>query len=173
MGSVSCIVVWACECWAFIRFYNWYVCSTSILSTYYIPNIPSMSLHRDELNAAPQFAHLRRFRNPGTEDLYPWRSHGQPMTMYLALFGCLFVLAVADGSALWHNWVAPRFLSAYLSVSIPFLDRFSEGMLMFTIRYYASSHYGWASSSIIIGEICNGNWKTYRTSSPSRGNCAS
>ncbi|OJJ07207.1 hypothetical protein ASPVEDRAFT_46560 [Aspergillus versicolor CBS 583.65] len=98
MGSVCCIIVWACECWAFIRFYN------------------CMSLHRHELNAAPQFAHLRRFRNPDTEDLYPWRSHGQPMTMYLALFGCLFVLAVADGSALWHNWAGPRFLSAYLSI---------------------------------------------------------
>ncbi|KAJ0270757.1 hypothetical protein COL922a_014699 [Colletotrichum nupharicola] len=36
--------------------------------------------------------------------------------MYLALFGCLFVLAVADGASLWHNWAAPRFLSAYLSI---------------------------------------------------------
>jgi amino acid transporter len=24
MGSVSCIIVWTCECWAFVRFYNWY-----------------------------------------------------------------------------------------------------------------------------------------------------
>ncbi|KAL4862467.1 hypothetical protein BDV12DRAFT_203010 [Aspergillus spectabilis] len=98
MGSVSCIIVWACECWAFIRFYN------------------CMYLHRDDLNASPQFARLRRFPNHGAEDLYPWRSHGQPVTMYVALFGCLFVIAVADGAALWHNWVAPRFLSAYLSI---------------------------------------------------------
>ncbi|KAL4760927.1 amino acid permease-domain-containing protein [Aspergillus foveolatus] len=98
MGSVSCIIVWTCECWAFIRFYN------------------CMYRHRDELNASPQFARLRRFPSQGTEDLYPWRSHGQPVTMYLALFGCVFVLAVADGAALWHNWVTPRFLSAYLSI---------------------------------------------------------
>ncbi|KAL5001043.1 amino acid permease-domain-containing protein [Aspergillus recurvatus] len=98
MGSVCCIIVWTCECWAFIRFYN------------------CLYRHRDELNSSPQFARLRRFPNQGAEDLYPWRSHGQPVTMYLALFGCVFVLAVADGAALWHNWVAPRFLSAYLSI---------------------------------------------------------
>ncbi|KAL4905090.1 hypothetical protein BDW74DRAFT_18766 [Aspergillus multicolor] len=98
MGSVCCIIVWTCECWAFIRFYN------------------CMYRHRDELNASPQFAHLRRFPNQGAEDRYPWRSHGQPVTMYLALFGCIFVLAVADGAALWHNWATPRFLSAYLSI---------------------------------------------------------
>jgi amino acid transporter len=27
MGTVGVIVVWACECWAYIRFYNWYVVS--------------------------------------------------------------------------------------------------------------------------------------------------
>ncbi|KAL6231194.1 hypothetical protein BDW75DRAFT_248064 [Aspergillus navahoensis] len=98
MGSVCCIIVWTCECWAFIRFYN------------------CLYRHRDELNTSPQFARLRRFPNQGADDLYPWRSHGQPVTMYLALFGCIFVLAVADGTALWHNWVTPRFLSAYLSI---------------------------------------------------------
>jgi amino acid transporter len=25
MGSVGVIIVWTCECWAYIRFYNWYV----------------------------------------------------------------------------------------------------------------------------------------------------
>ena len=25
MGSIGVIIVWACECWAYIRFYNWYV----------------------------------------------------------------------------------------------------------------------------------------------------
>ncbi|KAL2867243.1 amino acid permease/ SLC12A domain-containing protein [Aspergillus lucknowensis] len=97
MGSVSCIIVWACECWAFIRFYN------------------CMYLHRDALNAS-ELTRLRRFPKHGVEDHYPWRSHGQPVTMYLALFGCLFVLTVADGASLWHTWVGPRFLSAYLSV---------------------------------------------------------
>ncbi|KAL4975298.1 amino acid permease-domain-containing protein [Aspergillus desertorum] len=98
MGSVCCIIVWTCECWAFIRFYN------------------CIYRHREELNSSRQFARLRRFPNQGAEDLYPWRSHGQPVTMYLAFFGCIFVLAVADGAALWHNWVTPRFLSAYLSI---------------------------------------------------------
>ncbi|KAL4783295.1 amino acid permease-domain-containing protein [Aspergillus varians] len=98
MGSVSCIIVWACECWAFIRFYR------------------CLYRHRDEINTSEEFARLRRWRNGGERDLYPWRSHGQPVTMYVALFGCLFVLAVADGAALWHNWATPRFLSAYLAI---------------------------------------------------------
>ncbi|KKK14130.1 hypothetical protein AOCH_000811 [Aspergillus ochraceoroseus] len=98
MASVSCIIVWACECWAFIRFYH------------------CLYLHRHEINASPQFARLRRFPEHGVEDLYPWRSHGQPVTMYLALFGCLFVLIVPDGSALWHHFAAPRFFSAYLAI---------------------------------------------------------
>ncbi|KAI9369534.1 amino acid permease-domain-containing protein [Aspergillus egyptiacus] len=98
MGSVSCIIVWACECWAFIRFYN------------------CMHRHKNALSSSSEFKRLRRFPTHGVEDHYPWRSHGQPVTMYLALFGCLFVLIVADGTALWHNWDTPRFLSAYLSV---------------------------------------------------------
>ncbi|KAL3469720.1 amino acid permease-domain-containing protein [Aspergillus californicus] len=98
MGSVSCIIVWACECWAFIRFYN------------------CMSKHRHIINTSPQFARFRRFPTHGAEDHYPWRSHGQPVTVYVALLGCLFVLAVADGAALWYKWIAPRFLSAYLSI---------------------------------------------------------
>ncbi|KAE8387447.1 amino acid permease-domain-containing protein [Aspergillus alliaceus] len=97
LGSVSCIIVWACECWAFIRFYN------------------CMKLHQVELHNSPQFAHVCRFRRPGAPDYYPWRSHGQPLTMYLALAGCLFTLIVADSAALWHGFHAPLFFSAYLA----------------------------------------------------------
>lgn len=38
--------------------------------------------------------------------------------MYLALFGCLFVLIIADGAALWHGFLVPEFLSAYLAVCL-------------------------------------------------------
>ncbi|GIC92813.1 uncharacterized protein Aud_009286 [Aspergillus udagawae] len=96
MGSVSCIIVWTCECWAFVRFYN------------------CLYQHRDKINSSPSLARLRRFPQ-GVEDLYPWRSHGQPFTMYLALCGCLFVLLVADGAALWHGFLIPGLLSAYLA----------------------------------------------------------
>ncbi|CAI7587990.1 unnamed protein product [Penicillium pancosmium] len=96
MGSVSCIIVWTCECWAFVRFYN------------------CLYKHRDKINSSPSLARLRRFPQ-GAEDLYPWRSHGQPFTMYLALLGCLFVLIIADGAALWHGFLVPDFLSSYLA----------------------------------------------------------
>jgi amino acid transporter len=76
-----------------------------------------MKLHRRELNNSSQFAHVCRFRRPGAPDYYPWRSHGQPVTMYLALAGCIFIIVVADGAALWHGFHAPLFLSAYLAVS--------------------------------------------------------
>ncbi|KAJ5668870.1 hypothetical protein N7462_009940 [Penicillium macrosclerotiorum] len=96
MGSVSCIIVWACECWAFVRFYN------------------CLYKHRDKINSSPSLARLRRFPQ-AAEDFYPWRSHGQPITMNLALFGCLFVLIIADGAALWHGFLVNDFLSAYLA----------------------------------------------------------
>lgn len=37
--------------------------------------------------------------------------------MYLALFGCLFTLIVADGAAIWNGFHETGFLSAYLAVS--------------------------------------------------------
>ncbi|KAJ5160876.1 uncharacterized protein N7482_007880 [Penicillium canariense] len=70
--------------------------------------------HRDRINSSPYFARLRRF-SPGAEDVYPWRSHGQPFTMYLALCGCLVVLVIANGAALWQGFLVPGFLSAYLA----------------------------------------------------------
>jgi amino acid transporter len=33
MGSVSAIIVWACECWAYLRFYDWFV-FTSVLDAH-------------------------------------------------------------------------------------------------------------------------------------------
>lgn len=75
-----------------------------------------MKVHQVELHNSPDFAHVCRFRRPGAPDYYPWRSHGQPVTMYLAVGGCLFTLIVADGAALWHGFQASLFLSAYLAV---------------------------------------------------------
>lgn len=39
--------------------------------------------------------------------------------MYAAVLGCLFVLIVADGAALWKAFHAQSFLTAYLAVSHP------------------------------------------------------
>lgn len=98
--SVSCLIVWTCSTWTFIRFYN------------------CLKRHRDDLSLLPQFAHVWRFARPshGSEDTYPWRSHGQPLTKYVALVGCLFTLVVADGAALWNGFRLTAFLAAYLAV---------------------------------------------------------
>lgn len=97
MGSVGCVMVWACECWAFIRFYR------------------CVWRHRAEFRADDRFAHVRRFDFVDDDDRYPWRGHGQPFTMVLALAGCLFVLVIANGAALWKGFNKTPFLSAYLA----------------------------------------------------------
>ncbi|KAL5365253.1 hypothetical protein BJX96DRAFT_158833 [Aspergillus floccosus] len=40
LGSVSCLIVWACEFWAFIRFYNF------------------VKRHQYELSSSPEFARV-------------------------------------------------------------------------------------------------------------------
>lgn len=80
MGSVSCIVVWACECYAFIRFYKY------------------LHLHKVVLNQQ-KARYLRRSNEEG----YPYSSTGQPGTAYLALAACLFILVVANGASLWRG----------------------------------------------------------------------
>jgi hypothetical protein len=62
---------------------------------------------------------VRRW-NHGSNDLeddYPYRSHGQPITAYVAIASCLFILIIANGASLWKNWNTNAFLSAYLAVS--------------------------------------------------------
>lgn len=80
MGSVSCIVVWACECYAFIRFYKY------------------LQLHKVVLNQT-KARYLRRSNEEG----YPYSSTGQPGTAYLALTACLVILVVANGASLWRG----------------------------------------------------------------------
>ncbi|PSN67178.1 hypothetical protein BS50DRAFT_573918 [Corynespora cassiicola Philippines] len=96
MGSIGVIIVWACECWAYIRFYN------------------CVKLNKNALREVP----LVRRWNRGTNDLpddFPYRGHAQPLTAYLALAACLFILIIANGASLWNGWHAQGFLSAYLA----------------------------------------------------------
>ncbi|CAI6332912.1 unnamed protein product [Periconia digitata] len=96
MGTVGVIVVWACECWAYIRFYH---CIRS---------------NKIALREVP----LVRRWNRGTNNLpddFPYRGHGQPFTAYISLSACLFLLVVANGSSLWNGFHVQPFLSAYLA----------------------------------------------------------
>jgi len=85
MGSVGVVIVWCCECWAFLRFYY--------------------CVHKESDYLRP-ISMVRRW-NRGTNELaddYPYRSHGQPFTAYAAIASCLFILIVANGASLWKQW---------------------------------------------------------------------
>ncbi|KAH7401698.1 amino acid permease/ SLC12A domain-containing protein [Pyrenochaeta sp. MPI-SDFR-AT-0127] len=96
MGSVGVIIVWACECWAYIRFHQ------------------CIKHDKEALREVP----LVRRWNRGTNELdddFPYRSHGQPITAYLSLAACLFILIVANGASLWKSFHVQPFLAAYLA----------------------------------------------------------
>ncbi|KAH3913113.1 hypothetical protein HBI56_087620 [Parastagonospora nodorum] len=96
MGSVGVIIVWACECWAYIRFYD------------------CIENNREVLENVPLIRRWNRGTNTVPDD-FPYRSHGQPITAYASLFACLFILVVANGAGLWKEFHIQPFLSAYLA----------------------------------------------------------
>ncbi|CAJ2504035.1 Uu.00g114290.m01.CDS01 [Anthostomella pinea] len=98
MGSVGVLIVWACECWAFIRYYH------------------CINKHKDELKEH-NVPHVRRWDDEHEHD-YPYRSNGQPVLAYLALASCLFILFVANGASLWNGFHVQPFLSSYLIVIV-------------------------------------------------------
>ena len=76
--------------------------------------VSSLKRHRTVIEER-HIPYLRRFDFENEND-YPYRSHGQPFTAVASLAGCLFILIVADGAALWIKFRPQPFLSAYLSV---------------------------------------------------------
>ncbi|OGE50939.1 hypothetical protein PENARI_c015G08367 [Penicillium arizonense] len=98
MASVSVLHVWACECLAFIRFYR------------------CIYQHREYLERE-NIALVQRWSVKNYSD-YPYRSYGQPLLAYLALSGCIFVLLVANGAALWNGFHLLPFLASYLTVIV-------------------------------------------------------
>ncbi|KAI1645506.1 amino acid permease-domain-containing protein [Daldinia loculata] len=98
MGSVGVLIAWACECLAFIRYYH------------------CISKHRNEL-VERKVSRVQRFSDRDDND-YPYISNGQPFTAYLGLAGCLLILLVLDGAALWNRFYVEPFLSSYLIVAI-------------------------------------------------------
>ncbi|KAL4905103.1 hypothetical protein BDW74DRAFT_19060 [Aspergillus multicolor] len=98
MGSVPVIVVWACEALAFIRYYH------------------CISSHRTVIERQ-QLPLVRRFSEVDDND-YPYRGRLQPYLAYIALAGCLFVLIVANGAALWGGFYKFPFLSSYLFILV-------------------------------------------------------
>ncbi|KAF3001350.1 hypothetical protein E8E13_006129 [Curvularia kusanoi] len=94
MGSIGVIIVWACECWAYIRFHK-------------VVMNNKEALHR--------IRYVRRWDRFSNTDDYPYRGHGQPLTAYASLLACLFILLVANGASLWKEFRIQQFLAAYLA----------------------------------------------------------
>lgn len=98
MAYSAVLIVWACECLAFIRFYN------------------CIYRHRHHLKHE-NVPYVQRW-NDEDQDEYPYRSHRQPLTAYLSLLGCIFVSLVANGAALWNGFHLLPFLASYLTVIV-------------------------------------------------------
>ncbi|UNI16544.1 hypothetical protein JDV02_002970 [Purpureocillium takamizusanense] len=94
MGSDGVIIVWACECWAFIRYYH------------------CIKRHRATLEMQG-VSQVRRWDHDASND-YPYRSHMQPALAYMALGGCIFILVVSNSALLWNGFHATPFLSTFL-----------------------------------------------------------
>ncbi|KUM64698.1 hypothetical protein ACN42_g2348 [Penicillium freii] len=98
MAYSAVLIVWACECLAFIRFYH------------------CIYQHRHYLKRE-KVPHVQRWSEED-HDEYPYRSHRQPLTAYLSLLGCIFVSLVANGAALWNGFHLLPFLASYLTVIV-------------------------------------------------------
>lgn len=74
----------------------------------------SIKRHKKDLEEQ-KIAQVRRWVYDDHD--YPYRSHLQPFTGYMALIGCLFLLVVCNGAFLWKGFHPEPFLSSYLIVS--------------------------------------------------------
>ncbi|KAK2036504.1 hypothetical protein LZ31DRAFT_483608 [Colletotrichum somersetense] len=91
IGSIGTIIVWACVCGAYIRYYN------------------CLQVHGEILK---QEGILLK------ETYIPHRSHWQPILAWLGLAGCVILLLVCNGAFLWHRFHFFPFLSAYLPILV-------------------------------------------------------
>ncbi|KAJ5107217.1 proline-specific permease [Penicillium angulare] len=98
MASVSTLIVWACECLAFIRFYN---CVRRHRKYIELQDVPLVQRWSEDPEKYPE---------------YPYRSIGQPYLAYFALAACLFVLLISNGATLWNGFHWLSFLSSYLTI---------------------------------------------------------
>ena len=95
---------------------------------------------------------------------YPYRSHGQPLLAYIAFAGCLFVLLVANGAALWKGFHLVPFLASYLTVRQTFplksLIRWVESLTIQVLVFLGL----WA----VLKIVRNANWSFVELSNEAR-----
>ncbi|KAF9872800.1 amino acid permease [Colletotrichum karsti] len=97
MGSAGVVIVWACQCLAFIRYYH------------------CIDRHRHALESR-KIPQVQRWNSENRD--YPYHSHGQPFLAYMAFISCVFLLLVSNGAAVWKSFNLLPFLSAYLAIFV-------------------------------------------------------
>ncbi|TGJ79230.1 hypothetical protein E0Z10_g9539 [Xylaria hypoxylon] len=95
LGSVGVVIVWACECIAFLSYRHY------------------LKKHDDYLRQNdPNYVDRKDHKK------YPYRSHFQPFVGGLAFAGCLFILIVLDSASLYNGFHVEPFLSQFLAIFI-------------------------------------------------------
>lgn len=111
IGSVGCVLVWASQCLAFIRYYNW------------------LRLHKDDLISLQQDDHetydrYNRENLDKPEHYYSLLSPTQPGPAYLGLTMCFLTIFVFSTATWWTTKATFKKVAvAYAGVSIPSLGK--------------------------------------------------
>ena len=120
-GSVGCLVVWASQCLAFIRYRRWSVIKASLASAIHSylhqPDNCRLALHQENLTGA--FAKYNRGNTVNKHDQFTSvLSYFQPAVAWLGLIGCLSVVLVFNSASWWNgNVTAKKVAVAYAGVS--------------------------------------------------------
>ena len=120
-GSVGCLLVWASQCLAFIRYRRWSVIKTLLPSAFYSylhkPDNYRLEIHQENLTGA--FAKYDRGTTVNKHDQFTSvLCYFQPAVAWLGLIGCLSVVLVFSSASWWNgNVTAKKVAVAYAGVS--------------------------------------------------------
>ena len=124
IGSVGCVLVWASQCFAFIRYNKWQVVSEVLVTK----NCELMALYR-------LWKHKRRLKKvPALNKFDRWPRKGfstylgslQPIPAYVGLISCLLVVLVLNSVCMYNGEkLLFKALVIYLGVSTQSCGLFS------------------------------------------------
>jgi hypothetical protein len=98
IATTSIILVWASQCWAFIRYRRWYASLSKLISYSWVLNRDRLSKHPHELHGAFAQYHSEQISNGPL-------SHLQPFLAWLGFIGCFLTLFFSTAS--WWQWGKP------------------------------------------------------------------
>ncbi|KAK3636647.1 hypothetical protein LTR22_018613 [Elasticomyces elasticus] len=107
MAAECCIIVWACECFAFLRFWKFI----------------HMEENKAEIRHSSSEGPMRFLKRK--DESYPYKSSAQPLLAAIALFLCLVILFGAGGASLWNGgtdgYVPTEAIAGFLAPVLFFL----------------------------------------------------